>query len=124
MTLPLLRQLRRRGRLDLQAKVSLVLFAVILPPFSLVTVLENQLPKPVLVEEMKQIGINAAKTLSTEIVSRRLLTGKDPGVTVESALQEFLYAQPNILRAEVVVLGKDGRPVLLASNIEAPEETD
>ncbi len=98
-----------------------MLFAVILPTFLLVTVLENKLTQPILVEEMKQIGINAAKTLATEIVSRRLLADK---TAVEGAIQEFLYAQPNVLRAEIVVPGKDGKPTLLATNVEPVEEEE
>ncbi len=107
-----------KRKLDLQAKITLVLVGVILPTFVLVTLLENQFTTPVLVEEMRQIGITSAKTLSAEILSQNLLVGKGSAQAVESAIQEFLYLQPNVLRADVIVPGSMGNPFLLATNIE------
>src|SRR3712207_3211937 len=111
--------MRRIRRLDLQAKISLVLVAVILPTFLFVTIAENKLTQPLLADEMKQIGITTGKTLAAEIVSRRLLNRPDASAQIERHLQEILYFQPNIVRMDVLI--KDpttSRPKLIASNIE------
>ncbi len=109
-----------RRRLDLQAKISLVLVAVILPTFLIVTVAENKFTQPILEEEMRQVGITSGKTLAAEIVSARLLSLPNPTPAVESSLQEFLYSQPNITRIDV--FSRDpavpGRLRVVASNVE------
>ena len=89
-------------RLDLQAKISLVLFSVIVPTFVIVTVAENQFTQPILEEELRQGGVNAGKTLANEIMSERWLSLPDPGPTIERAIQEVSYAQPNLLRIDVI----------------------
>lgn len=113
----LLRNLRRH--LDLQAKVSLVLVAVILPTFLIVTVAENKVTEPILEDEIRQVGITSGKTLATEIVSARLLQLPNPTPAIESRLQEILYSQPSIVRIDVVA--KDpltGVVKTVASNFE------
>ncbi len=111
--------LMRIRRLDLQAKISLVLVAVILPTFLIVTVLQHQLAQVVLQQEIRQVGLASAKTLASEIVRQRYLLRPDPQKAIEAHLQEYLYAQPNILKMDVIA--KDpatGRPIRVASNIE------
>ncbi|MGK5082397.1 HAMP domain-containing sensor histidine kinase [Bdellovibrionota bacterium FG-1] len=113
----LLHNLKRR--LDLQAKVSLVLVAVILPTFLIVTVAQNKLTQPILEDEIRQIGVTSGKTLAAEIVSGRLLQMPNPTPAIESRMQEILYSQPNIVRVDVVV--KDpvtGIVKVVASNVE------
>jgi signal transduction histidine kinase len=105
--------------LDLQAKISLVLVAVILPTFLIVTIAENKFTLPILEEEIRQIGINSGKTLAAEIVSSRLLSMPNPSPVIENSLQELIYTQPDIVRIDVVA--KDaatGVVKLIASNIE------
>jgi signal transduction histidine kinase len=105
--------------LDLQAKVILVLVAVILPTFVVVTVAENKFTQPILEDEIRQVGITSGKTLAAEIVSARLLQMPNPTPAIESHLQEVLYSQPNIMRIDVV--SKDavtGAVKTVASNIE------
>jgi signal transduction histidine kinase len=111
------RKLRRH--LDLQAKVSLVLVAVIVPTFLIVTVAENKITQPILEDEIRQVGITSGKTLATEIVSARLLQMPNPTPAIEARLQEILYSQPNIVRIDVIA--KDpvtGALKNVASNIE------
>lgn len=106
-------------KLDLQAKVTLVLLAVMLPTFLIVTVAQNSLTKPLLLEEMRQIGITSSKTLAAVIVSARLFTLKDPSVAIDRQIQEVAYAQPNIVRIDVAI--KDpatGVAKTIASNVE------
>lgn len=115
------RVLRRlvAGQWDLQAKIVLVLIGVIVPTYIVVTFAQNKLTQPILEEEMRQIGINSGKTLAAEIVTGKMLVVSPvTNSVVESKLQEVLYAQPNILRIDVVA--KDpisGQLKTIASNI-------
>jgi len=105
--------------LDLQAKVSLVLVAVILPTFLIVTVAENKFTLPILEEEIRQIGIHSGKTLAAEIVSARMLSLAKPTPAIENSLQEILYTQPDIVRIDVVAKDSaSGTLKLIATNIE------
>ncbi len=109
----------RRHHLDLQAKISLVLVAVILPTFLIVTIAENKLTLPILEEEIRQIGIHSGKTLAAEIVRSRMLSLANPTPAIENSVQEILYTQPDILRIDVVA--KDPATNVLkvvATNIE------
>lgn len=118
LTEPMRRFRRIFNRIDLQAKISLVLVATIVPTFLIVTVAENKLTQPILAEEIRHLGISAGQTLASEIVSSRLLTLTDPTAAIESRMQELLYTQPNILRMEV--LARDplsGGVVRVGSNI-------
>ncbi|MBI2711285.1 MAG: HAMP domain-containing histidine kinase [Bdellovibrio sp.] len=106
-------------QLDLQAKISLVLVAVILPTFAIVTIAESQITGPMLEEEIRQMGIHSGKSLAAEIDSSRLLSQSNPTPAVEAAIQEVLYSQPDIVRIDVVA--KDpltGTPRLVASTVE------
>ncbi|MEO5970559.1 MAG: ATP-binding protein [Bdellovibrionia bacterium] len=108
-----------RRKLDLQAKISLVLVSVILPTFLIVTVAENKIALPILEEELRQLGINAAKTLAAEIDSSRWLTLARPTPVIENALQDIVSAQPDIVRIDVMVRDPVTKNVkIIASNIE------
>lgn len=105
--------------LDLQAKISLVLGGVILPTFLIVTVAENKITRPILEDEMRQIGITAGKSLAAEVAAQRLMQLPNPTPRIEERVQELLYTQPNIVRMDVIA--KDaitGLPRTVASNIE------
>jgi len=54
-------------RFDLQTKVTLLLGAVIVPTFFLVTVAENAITRPWLENEIKQVALRVGQTLATEI---------------------------------------------------------
>src|SRR5688500_15717082 len=114
------RQLRT---LNLQAKIILVLISVITPTFMIVTVAENKLTKPVLEEEVKQMGITAGKTMAAQIVSQRLLSLQNPTPAIESYIQELVYSQPNVIQVDVLV--KDpysGVIKNIASNVDEEPE--
>ena len=112
--------------LDLQAKIILVLLAVIIPTFVLVTIAQNKMTRPLLEDEVRQVGEQAGGRLAAEIVSDRLLQLPKPTPAIEGRVQEILYQQPNILRIDVIA--KDsltGRPKVIASNIEEdPQESE
>ena len=113
------------GRLDLQAKISLVLLAVIVPTFVVVTIAENKLMKPIMAEQMKQMGITSATTLTTEIATEKLLGKPNSSTLIEGRLQELLYLQPSVRRMEVFTRENEvAMPKLIASSVEAePGET-
>lgn len=106
--------------LDLQAKISLILAAVIVPTFVIITFAENKVTRPLLEEEMREIGITTAKTLAAEIASARLLSAANPTATIESRIQELLYSQSNVTRIDVIAApaSPDLHPLLVATNID------
>src|SRR5687768_10699190 len=114
----------RLRKLDLRAKVSLALLAVLVPVFTLLGISAHLLIRPALLRELEQIGISSGKTLANEIVAQRLLKRADPGNVIETRVREFLYLQPNIRRIEVYARDPGTeKQVLIASSVEEdPEE--
>ncbi|MBS1961668.1 MAG: HAMP domain-containing histidine kinase [Bdellovibrionales bacterium] len=113
----------RLRKLDLRAKISLALIAVLLPVFGLLAFSAHLFIRPSLLREIEQIGISAGKTLATEIVVQKLLTHQDREHLIESRVREFLYLQPNIRRIEVFARDpKSGKNLLVASSIEEDPE--
>lgn len=118
-----LRQLQAR-RWSLQAKISSVLVAVIIPTFVIVTIAENQFTQSIIEAEIKQVGISAAKSLASEIISQRLLSLANPTPAIEDYMQELLYSQPNIIRMDVWVNDPaTGAVKIVATNVEESSET-
>jgi signal transduction histidine kinase len=115
----------RLRKLDLRAKVSLALLAVLVPVFSVLGFSAHLLIRPTLLRELEQIGISSGKTLASEIVAQKLLRRADPGAAIELRVREFLYLQPNIRRIEVYVRDPETQTHrLIASSVEEdPSET-
>lgn len=112
-------------RLDLQAKILLVLIAVILPTYFALIFMENKLTVPVLEQEMKQVAINAAKNLAGHIESNRLFFRTSSSKDIENHIQDLFYWQPSIARVDVVQKDEQtGAIRLIASNIEQESGTD
>lgn len=106
-------------KLSLQAKISVILLAVIVPTFIVVTIAENKITQPLLEEEVRQVGVSAAKSLAAQLLSQRLLTLPNPEPAIESFLQEFLYALPNIVRMDVIVQDHTNNQLkIIASSVE------
>jgi signal transduction histidine kinase len=115
----------RASKLDLQAKVSLVLLAVIVPTFVVVTIAENAITRPLLENEMKQLGVSTGQTLADEIQDARWLGAEKASALIEGRMQEILYTHRNVALLRVFVAGDTGeRPRLLASSVEEPEGAD
>ena len=115
----------RIGKLDLQAKVSLVLLAVIVPTFVVVTIAENAITRPQLENEMRQLGLSTGQTLADEIQDARWLASDQASSLIEGRMQEILYTQRNVALLRVFVAGEMGqRPRLLASSVEEPADAD
>lgn len=117
---PFFSRFKRQSRLSLQSKIILTLVGVMLPTFAIVVLLQFQFAEPILQDEMKQIGINAAKTLASEISSRGLIYRQNSGQAIDRLIQEVMYAQPNLLRIDVVTpIGIPGdQPKKIASSAE------
>jgi hypothetical protein len=115
---------RYKRRLDLQAKIILVLVAVILPTHILVTLLESQLTAPVLEQEMRQIGINSAKNFAAQIEATHVLQSDRAATILEKQLQELLFLQPSIQQIDIFKRQEKGDFTLLASNIEYDDPKD
>jgi len=113
----------RLRKLDLRAKMSVAILTVLVPVFSLLAFSAHFFVRPTLLREIEQIGVSAAKTLSSEIVAQRLFQHVNRESVIESRVREFLYLQPNIRRIEV--FAKDpasGKNILVASSIEEDPE--
>jgi signal transduction histidine kinase len=109
----------RLRKLDLRAKVSLALLAVLVPVFGVIGLSAHLLIRPALLRELEQIGISSGKTLASEIVAQRLLRRPDAAEAIESRVREFLYLQPNIRRIEVYSRDAASQKLLLiASSVE------
>jgi signal transduction histidine kinase len=119
MTKRLLSKFTSARRLDLQAKISLLLVLVILPTFLIVTIAQNKLTQPILEDEVRQIGVTSAKTLATEILGAKLYMLPLPGPTIELRMQDVLATQPAITRIDVALADSvSGALKTVASNIE------
>lgn len=111
--------MNRLRHLDIQTKIILVLVAVIVPTFLIVTVVQYKLTQPLLEEEWKQIGITTAESLATKVMSNRWLSRPNSTSLIENEIQMQIYLQPSIVRMDVYA--KDpttGNPKLVASNVE------
>lgn len=107
----------RLKRLDIQSKIILVLVAVIVPTFIVVTAVENKLAHPMLEGEMRHVGINAAESLATKIEGARWLQKTDGANFIQNEIQELLYSQTSIIRMEVYTKDPLGDIKLLASSV-------
>src|SRR5262245_30030861 len=106
-------------RLDLQSKIVLILIAVIVPIFLVVTVLQYKLTQPILHAEMQQIGVTVAQSLATKIQSQRWLSRPGFIPEIESQIQEQLYLQPSVVRVDVFTRDPaTGLVKAIASNVE------
>lgn len=110
--------MNRLRRLDIQTKIILVLVAVIVPTFLLVTIMENKLAEPMLEGEMKQLGLTAAESLATKIESSHWLQRTDGARFIEDEIQEALYMQTSVIRMEVFARDAAGIKLIASSVID------
>ena len=114
--------LKRIRALDLQAKVILILVAVIFPISLLLGVIQSRVMAPILNEEIRQVGLSFAQNLSSQIESRKLLSKPNANALIEDQIQRMIYAQPSVIRVDVIRRDpKVGRLAYLASSIEEEE---
>jgi signal transduction histidine kinase len=121
-------ELRRRfARLDLQVKVVLVLLLVLAPTYLLVSLLVSQIALPVIEEEMRVLGVHAARSLADEVQTEHLMgAGKES--ELEQKLREIFYMQPSVVQVDAFRKNDKGAIDLAAStedpslSVRPPEE--
>lgn len=99
---------QRISRLDLQAKVILVLVLVTAPVYLLVSFAVSQLTLPVIEEEMRVLGVHAARSLAEDLQGSRLLSTGKPE-EVEQKLREIFYFQPSVLQVDAFRKNEQGQ---------------
>jgi len=108
----------RTAKLDIKSKIVLVLVAVILPTYLIVTVIQNKLTHPLLEQDLRQLGISTGEALAAQIVSNRLLQAVNPSQEIERDILNRLYYQPSVIRMDVFVGDASGVLKLIASSVE------
>jgi signal transduction histidine kinase len=116
--------LKRFRAPDLQAKVILILIAVIFPISIVLGLAQSKVMEPVLYEEIRQLGLSFAQNLSSQIEGERLLHKPNASQLIEDKIQRMVYSQPGVIRVDVIAkrpapLG--GGLFYLASSLEEQE---
>jgi hypothetical protein len=107
---------------DLQAKVILILIAVIFPVSIFLGLAQSRVMEPVLFDEIRQVGLSFAQNLSAQIEAQRLLLKPNASQLIEDKIQRMVYAHPGIIRVDVISKRPGtGALYYLASNIEEQE---
>ncbi len=108
-------------RLDIQTKVILVLIAILGPTFLMLTTFQNRFLSPILEDEVRVTALAFVENLANQIESRRLLDSSNPSKMIEDRIQRMVYAQPSILRVDVLTETSKRELESLASNVEDDE---
>ena len=116
--------LKRLRYPDLQAKVILILIAVIFPLSVILGLAQTKITEPVLYDEIRQVGMSFAQSLASQIENQRLLGKPNAPSLIDDRIQRMLYSQTSIIRVDVIAK-KPGENTLfyVASNIEDVEAT-
>ncbi len=113
------RMYTRIRAMDLQAKVILILVAVIFPISFFLGLVQSKVLEPVLSEEVREVGVSFAQSLANQIDSHRLLLKADASAVITDRIQHLMYTQPSILRVDVIAKKpNDTHLSNIASNIE------
>ncbi|MEW6056134.1 MAG: ATP-binding protein [Bdellovibrionota bacterium] len=98
-------------------KIYLSLTGILLPVFALTILVQTIVTRPLLEEEVRQIGTSVCRSLSTDIVAFRLLTQPNQ---LERRLIEMSWLQPSVVRLDVLVREKDFYKVVASSVTDDP----
>jgi len=105
------------NKLNLRWKIYIALSAIVFPVLALTVILQTQVVRPLLEEEIRQIGLSTCRSLATEIAAFRLLSKPKK---LESRLIEATWQQPSVARLDVIV--REGENIkLIASNVVDPD---
>ena len=116
------RTLAHLRAMELQAKIVLILIAVIFPISFLLGLVQSKALDPILSDEVRQVGVSFAQNLASHIESNHLLVKPNPTAAIEDRIQQMMYAQPSLIRVDVILKRPgDNKLVYLASNIEDQE---
>jgi len=91
---------------DIQAKIFLILIAVIFPISILIGLIQSKVMEPILSDEIRQLGVSFSQNLANQIQSQRLLTKPNANVVIEDLIQRMMYTQPSVLRVDVITTRK------------------
>jgi signal transduction histidine kinase len=116
---PVLRRIARTTeRMSLRWKIYFSLTGILFPVFALTVFIQTKLTRPLLEEEVRQIGTSVCRSLSTEIAAFKLLNKPD---RLEQRLIEVSWLQPSIVRLDVFVkensVQNNSAMRLVASNV-------
>ncbi len=107
--------LKRFSKLSLGWKIYLSLTVILVPVLSLTLFIQTSLTRPLLEEEVRQIGTSVCKSIATEIGVYKLMQNAKQ---LESRLIETTWLQPSIVRLDVFIKDEDtGKLSLFANNI-------
>lgn len=105
--------LSKFSTLNLRWKIYFSLTAILVPVFALTYFIQSQLTRPLLEEEIRQIGISVCRAVSTDIMAYRLFKDTEQ---LEARLIETTWLQPSVVRIEVYKKNKNSL-ILVGSNI-------
>jgi signal transduction histidine kinase len=112
------RQIRNIKSLDLQAKVILILIAVIFPISFILGLVQSKVTAPILDDEIRQVGISFAQNLGGQIETKRLLLRPNAAEVIDDQIQRMIYAQPSVIRVDVIKKNNpDNKLFFLASSV-------
>lgn len=104
--------------IDFQTKIVLVLVAVIVPTFLIVVIFQNKMTKPLLEQELRQLGVTTGEALAAQIAGDQLFQRADAAKVIEREILEKVYYQPSIIRGDVFQEVSPGVLKFVASSIE------
>lgn len=123
--MPIRKLISRIRTTDIQAKIVLILIAVIFPLSILIGFMQSQVMEPILSDEIRQLGISFSQNLSSQIQSQRILLKVNPTPLIEDLIQRMMYTQPSVLRVDVITKNPKGEGLsYLASSVEEQEEIE
>lgn len=93
--------MRWKRPFDLQTKILLILLAVIVPTYLIVTIIQNQLTQPMLEQDLRSLGVSVGEAIANQISGGRMLASPNAPSEIERAILERLYFQPSVVRVAV-----------------------
>jgi len=120
--MPFQKWISRIRSTDIQAKIILILIAVIFPLSILIGLIQSQVMEPILSEEIRQVGVSFSQNLSNQIQSQKMLQRSNPTALIEDLIQRMMYTQPSVLRVDVITQKpKSEELFFIASSVEEQE---
>ena len=123
--MPLQKWVNRIRAADIQAKIILILIAVIFPLSILIGIIQSKVMEPILSEEIREIGVSFSQNLANQIQSQHLLSKSNANQVIEDLIQRMMYTQPSVLRVDVIAQKpKTTNLYYLASSVDEQENVE
>ncbi len=121
--MPFRKLLSRIRSTDIQAKIVLILIAVIFPVSIMIGLIQSKVMEPILSEEIRQLGISFSQNLANQIQSQKMLSRSNQTLLIEDLIQRMMYTQPSVLRVDVIARNPKAEGLYyIASSVEEQEE--